>query len=165
MQTSRLEIRFPTEKDRVHFVQLFSDEDFMVFSGGALDANDANRRFDEMLRRVGELSFAKQPVIELVTAEIIGYAGVDFFEFEGEQRLEFGYRLVQAARGRGYATEAGEALLARAAQTFEGEIIAMIDPRNQPSHRVASKLGFRFWKQATADGHVADLYRIWISQG
>ena len=53
-----------------------------------------------------ELTFAKQPVIERATGTIVGYAGVNWFDFEGERRLEFGWRLVPEARGKGYATEA-----------------------------------------------------------
>jgi RimJ/RimL family protein N-acetyltransferase len=163
MQTPRLEIRLPTEADRGRFVQLFGDESFMVFSDGGLDAEGANRRFDQMLARAEELPFAKQPVIELASGLVIGYMGVDFFDFEGQRRLEFGYRLVQEARGRGFATEAGRAVLDAASRTFQGEILAMINPRNQASRRVASKLGFQFWKQAMVDGHLVDLNRIWIS--
>ena len=111
MLTDRLEIRPPTEDDRVTFVRFFGDDEFMVFSGGALDENAANRRFDEMLVRAAELPFAKQPVIERSTGLTVGYSGVNWFEFEGEQRLEYGYRLVPEARGKGYATEASRALL------------------------------------------------------
>lgn len=162
MWTSRLEVRLPVEEDRGPFVELFGDERFMVFSSGVLDADGANRRFDRILELAEKLSFAKQPIIEADTGRIVGYAGVDRFEFEGEQRLEFGYRLAPEARGRGYATEAGRALLALAAQTFSGEILAMIDPRNQPSQGVAAKLGFEFSKQAEVDGYLVDLYRVRI---
>ena len=132
----------------------------MVFSDGVLDEEGANRRFDLMLVRAGELPFAKQPVIERATGEIVGYTGVDRFDFEGYSRLEYGYRLVPAARGRGYATEAGRAVLDSAAETFNGEILAMIDPVNQPSRNVAGKLGFSFWKQALVDGYLVDLHRL-----
>lgn len=157
--TPRLEVRLPAEGDRERFVQLFGDEDFMVFSG-VLDVDSAHRRFDEMLERAAELSFAKQPVIERRTGSIIGYSGVDWFDFEEQRRLEYGYRLVPEARGKGYATEAGRALLTLAEATFAGEILAMIDPRNVPSQNVVRKLGFVFWKQAVVSGFLDNLYRL-----
>jgi RimJ/RimL family protein N-acetyltransferase len=157
--TARLELRLPVESDRARFVDLFCDECFMVFSSGVLDSQGAHRRFDEMLARSAELSFAKQPVIERNTGSIVGYSGVNFFEFEGQQRLEYGYRLVPDARGKGYATEAGRALLNVAEESFAGEILAMIDPRNFRSQNVARKLGFVFWKQAVVDGFIDNLYR------
>jgi RimJ/RimL family protein N-acetyltransferase len=161
--TPRLEVRLPVEADRERFVQLFGDERFMVFSAGVLDPDRAHRRFDEMLERAAELPFAKQPVIERRTGSIIGYSGVDSFEFEGQRRLEYGYRLVPDARGKGYATEAGRAILTVAAETFSGEILAMIDPTNDPSQNVARKLGFVFWKRAVADGFLVDLHRLQVS--
>lgn len=131
----------------------------MVFSGGLLTAAAAHARFDEMLVRGAELAFAKQPVIERSTGVIIGYSGVNWFEFEGRRRLEFGYRLVPEARGKGYATEASRAMLAKAAETFRGEVLAMIDPTNRASQNVSQKLGFTFWKQAVVDGFLDDIYR------
>jgi RimJ/RimL family protein N-acetyltransferase len=160
--TSRLEVRLPRESDRARFVELFCDDDFMVFSSGVLTTDAAHDRFDEMLIRGAELPFAKQPVIERSTGMIVGYAGVNWFDFEGRRRLEFGYRLVPEARGRGHATEAGRAVIARAAQTFRGEILAMIDPTNHPSQNVAGKLGFAFWKPANVDGWLVNMYRLWI---
>jgi RimJ/RimL family protein N-acetyltransferase len=162
MLTPRLKVRLPVEADRVRFVELFCDESFMVFSGGVLDIDAANRRFDEMLLRAEELPFAKQPVIERATGTVIGYSGTNWFEFEGRNRLEFGYRLTPEARGRGYATEASLAVLAKAAESFRGELYAMIDPRNHPSQNVARKLGFQFWKQAIVMGYLDNVYRLEI---
>lgn len=162
MFTERLELRLPVEADRARFVELFGDEEFMVFSGGVLDERAANQRFDRMLTRASELPFAKQPVIERSTGMIVGYAGVDTFEFEGESRLEFGWRLASDARGRGYATEAIRAVLEVARANYEGEILAMIDPRNVPSQNVARKVGFRFWKEAVVHGFLDGLYRLRI---
>src|ERR1700733_5665379 len=73
--TARLEVRLPRESDRDRFVELFGNEDFMVFSSGVLTVDAANDRFDEMLMRGAEVAFAKQPLIEKVTGLIIGYAG------------------------------------------------------------------------------------------
>jgi len=159
MLTARLEIRRPHEGDRQRFVQLFCDRAFMVFSSGVLDQKAANRRFDRMLERAVELSFAKQPIIERSSGTIIGYSGADTFEFEGESRLEYGYRLVPEARGQGYATEAGLAVLA-AASTYCGEVLAFIDPSNHPSRNVLRKLGFQFWKTVTWEGGPTDFYRL-----
>jgi RimJ/RimL family protein N-acetyltransferase len=159
MLTERLEVRPVREADRSRFVELFGDPEFMVFSDGVHDEHSAQARFDEMLRTSNGLPFAKQPVIERATNTIVGYSGVAWFDFEGARRLEYGYRLAPEARGRGYATEAGRALLAVAAATFHGELLAMIDPTNRASSNVIGKLGFTFWKQAEIDGYVDDLYR------
>jgi RimJ/RimL family protein N-acetyltransferase len=164
MLTPRLEVRLPVEGDRRRFLQLFCDDDFMAFTAGMLDVEAANHRFDEMLLRGEELSFAKQPVIELATGVIIGYSGADWFEFEGLNRLEFGYRLIPEARGRGFATEASRAVLAKSAEIFRGDMLAIIDPKNHASVNVARKLGFLFWKPTTIDnGYPVNIFRLHIS--
>ena len=76
--------------------------------------------------------------------------------------MEWGYRLVPESRGFGYATEASQALLARARETFSGELLAIIDPANHASQNVCRKLGFVFRKQALVDGDVANLYTLAI---
>ena len=82
--------------------------------------------------------------------------GVDYIDFE----LEWGYRLVPECRGRGYATEASQALLAEAHQTYAGEVLAVIAPENLASQNVCRKLGFTFWKQAPVDGDLRNLYTL-----
>jgi len=160
MLTDRLEIRPPVEADRGRFVELFADDQFMVFTGGVLNRQRADERFDRMLTNISEQPFAKQPVIEQATGLLLGYSGIAWIEFEGERWPEFGYRLCSAGRGKGYATEAGLALLDLARSCFTGTILAIIDPTNDPSMRVADKLGFRYWKQAPIYGDLCNVYRI-----
>ncbi len=158
--TERLEVRLAVEADRCRFVELFRDPAFMEFSAGVHDLRSANARFDAMLDTAARVPFAKQPVIERASGEIVGYSGAAWFEFEGAKRLEFGYRLVPHVRGRGYATEAGRALLKIAAESFDGELLAMIDRQNVASRRVIAKLGFEFWKiAADSDGYHVEFYR------
>lgn len=37
-------------------------------------------------------------------------------------------------------------------------IFALIDPTNEPSQRVAQKLGFRLWKLAEVDGLITEVH-------
>lgn len=157
--TERLEIRDPVEADRNRFVDLFGDDAFMVFSGGRLDESGAHARFDHMLELAAELPFAKRPIVERSTGLVVGYTGVDRFEFEGSTELEFGWRLVPQARGRGYATEAARAVMSVMEREFTGTVIAMIDPENQASKSVARRVGFEFWKLAHIDGCTEEIHR------
>jgi RimJ/RimL family protein N-acetyltransferase len=158
--TARLLIRPPREADRPRFVQLFRDQDFMVFNPGLRAEAAAEARFDHMLAVSQAIPFAKQPVIERSSAVIVGYTGVDHIDLEGRTHLEWGYRLTPECRGRGYATEAAQALLAKASQTYTGELLAIIAPENQPSQRVAHKLGFTYWKQIRIEGEPRNLYAL-----
>ncbi|MGH9107820.1 MAG: GNAT family N-acetyltransferase [Acidimicrobiales bacterium] len=157
--TERLEVRPPTEADRLRFVELFCDEDFMVFYG-VMSEVKANAWFDRMLALCARTTFAKQPIVERSTGVVIGYTGVDWIEFEERRWLEWGYRLTSEARGKGYATEASSALLDVAAREYKGEILGIIHPENLPSHNVIRKLGFDYWKQAPVEGELRDLYHL-----
>ncbi|MBZ2197701.1 GNAT family N-acetyltransferase [Occultella gossypii] len=147
IETGRLTIRPPVEEDRDSFVAMFTDEAFTVFSDGVHDVASANARFDGMLLLADAVPYAKQPVIERATAAIVGYTGVGTAVVDGLDRLEWGWRFVPEARGRGYATEATTALLAVADRFTDGELLCLIDPRNAASRRVADKVGFRWWKR------------------
>ena len=135
------------------------DSDFMVYSAtGPLDRLAANTRFDHMVVLARELVFGKQAIIETSTGSLVGYVGADEFEFGGERRLEFGYRLVREARGSGYATEAAHALLELAASEWRGELLALIDPANAASRNVLVKTGFEFVEHIKINGDRVDLY-------
>ena len=159
MLTERLEMRSLVEADRSRFVELAGDDAFMVYSGGVHSRASANEWVDRLLLRATQYPFAKQPVIERVTGRIVGYCGVDIATFEHAPCLEFGYRLIPTARGKGYATEAGLALLEMARRTYRGELFAFIDPRNTPSQRVIGKLGFTFLRLALVEGFMDNVYR------
>lgn len=158
--TGRLQVRPPREADRDRFVELFCDEDFMVFYPGVLTEEEANGKFDHMVAVCQALPFGKQPVVELSSGLVVGYTGVDYIDFEGKTWLEWGYRLVPECRGLGYATEASQGLLAKAHQTYAGELLAIIAPENLASQNVCRKLGFTFWKQAPVDGDIRNLYTL-----
>ena len=157
--TPRLRVRRATELDRPRFVELFRDEAFMAYSGGPLAADQAHARFDRILARCRELSFAKQPIVERCTGVVVGYTGVDWIEFDGRRWLEWGYRLVPTARGKGYATEASLGLLEVARNDDAGDVLGIIHPDNRASQNVIRKLGFGYWKQVPVQGDLRDLYR------
>lgn len=125
-----------------------------------LTEEEAGDRFDHMVAVCQAIPFGKQPVVELSSGLVVGYTGVDYIDLDGKTWLEWGYRLVPECRGRGYATEASQALLAKAHQTYAGELLAIIAPENLPSQNVCRKLGFAFWKQAPVDGDIWNLYTL-----
>lgn len=143
IETERLVLRAPEEADRARLVELFTDPAFMVFFyGGVYDEPAAHERFDAMVERCAELAYAKQAVVERSSGRIVGYTGVDWYDTRSGRALELGYRLEPAARGKGYATEASQAILAAARQAAVAEIHGLVDAANEPSRHVLGKLGF-----------------------
>ncbi len=156
VETDRLVLRAPTERDRARFVELFTDEAFTVFSDGVHDTKSANARFDGMLSLSGAVPYAKQPIIERTSGVIVGYTGIATAVIDGVDRLEWGWRLAPTARGHGFATEATTALLEVADAHDDGEMLCIIAPENHASIRVAHKVGFRWWRQLAWNGDPAD---------
>jgi len=149
LETERLIIRIPVERDRERMIELFTDPEFTVFSNGVHDLESANVRFDRMLALAEVVPYAKQPVIERSSGMIVGYTGVGTVVLDGldeVDRLEWGWRFVPEARGQGYATEATNALLAAADHYDNGEVLCIIDVANHPSRRVADKAAFEWWR-------------------
>lgn len=150
------------ESDRARFVELFTDPEFMVFFG-VQSVDSAHRYIDHLLGVNAQVPFAKQPIVVRKSGAIVGYAGADWFDLDGNQELEFGYRLVPDARGIGYATEASLALLDMAGASFDGTIYALIHESNTASISTIGKIGFEYWKQGLIDGALRNLYR-WHSE-
>ena len=151
IETERLLLRRPVEADRNRFVELFTDDEFMVF-GARLNIDSANARFDDMLDMSELVAYAKQPIVERSSGTIMGYTGVGVISFDGAEYLEWGWRLLPAARGKGFATEAETALLALADGTDDGKMLCFIEPDNTASRSVADKVGFDWWKHADWNG-------------
>ena len=97
-------------------------------------------------------------VVEKASGQMIGHMA--FHLWFAPETYEIGWAFSHAHQGKGYATEAGRALVAYAFETLEAHrIIATCQPQNVASWRVAEKLGLK------REGHFrACLYRapgIW----
>lgn len=78
------------------------------------------------------------------SGQILGFGGVRP-PLPGEDFVNLYYRFRTTAWGNGYATEVGRAALALAAKAAPGApVIALIRPRNEPSIRVAQRLGMHY---------------------
>ncbi len=76
------------------------------------------------------------------TGEFVGDCGLTPQRVDGVTDIEVGYHVRACLQGRGLATEAGAACRDYARDVLgAGRLIAIIDPRNQPSQRVAENLG------------------------
>jgi RimJ/RimL family protein N-acetyltransferase len=103
------------------------------------------RRLAEWTLRVGDgiddAPFNAYVVRERTSSRLIGSAG--FHAAPVDETVEIGYGLVEAARGKGYATEACIALVETAFATGQiRRVLASVDERNVASHRVLVRCGF-----------------------
>lgn len=152
--TDRLAIRpyDPDDHEQMHEV-LYGDPVAMAMIGGAVSPDETARRvraYAEMHVRRGYACWA---VEERETGLLVGEAGLQPFDGGGPE-VELAYALGTAYHGRGFATEAGRAVLAEAFGPLGlGEIVAVTRDDNAASRRVLDKLGFVPAGRRTAWGH------------
>ena len=125
-----------------------------------------------MLRFVGHwalLGYGLLLVEERATGRAVGEVGLgDFHRGLGDDFdpfPEFAWMISSDVHGRGYATEAAQAMLDWMEAAFApSRTVCIIDPENGPSLRVAEKLGFHpFGHAAYKDKPIVKLRRLVVS--
>lgn len=145
LETDRLIIRPWRAEDRPAFAALMSDPAVMQYVHGSLPFSEAE--VDEWLgrqaRQLAQHDVCMGAVIEKATGRLIGLSGTQPLGTTGD--LEIGWIFEQKAWGHGYATEAGRAAMAHVLETLgRPRVVAIIDPENEPSKRVAARLGMQY---------------------
>jgi len=106
--------------------------------------------------------FGLWAVVHKPDRRVIGYCGLTRFDdIDGQPEIEIGYRLARDFWGRGLATEAAGAVRDYAFGVLVlPRLVAMIDPRNRASIRVAEKNGLRYEKDVIFRESLRNLYVI-----
>jgi len=90
----------------------------------------------------GDEAWGHRQVVERASGLVVG--GIGFFGPPHGGEVEIGYGIVPSRQGRGYATEALQAMIAMAwADSRVLTVAAGTDPGNAASQRVLAKAGFR----------------------
>lgn len=103
----------------------------------------------ENIRRVQarweKYGFSWWAIREKASGAIAGVACLQHLANVEGAPLEIGWRLVPAHNGKGYATEAAQAIIEFAAeQKGATYLVAVADPENLPSQRVMQRLGMTY---------------------
>lgn len=94
-------------------------------------------------RNLAEHGVCMGAAIEKSSGRLAGIAGVQPLGTTAD--LEIGWVFGRHAWGRGYATEAGAAAMRHVLETLvRPRVVAIIDPDNVPSKRVAARLGMEY---------------------
>lgn len=144
LTTPRLLLRPQETADSEVFHQLWSERDPRVPAHRRLDAQGTPSVEDiaNDIRTSGSASLLLSAVLR-ESSELIGYAGLVFSGKGAEGEPEIAFELLQRTHGNGYATEAGEAVLAWASDLGHRRLWASVWDWNLASLRVLEKLGFR----------------------
>lgn len=164
LETARLRLRAFRHEDFEPILAMVGDGAVMRHISGPQPREDAWRR---MLAGPGcwaLLGYGYWVVERSEDGKVIGQAGLADFKRAMEPGIEglpeLGYVFAAEAHGQGYASEAVAAILAWADDMLAPEqIVAIIDPDNAPSIRLAERAGFAVREPATYKGEPILLFR------
>jgi RimJ/RimL family protein N-acetyltransferase len=143
-ETERLLIRSHEAGDVEPLARLWCDPTATAYMGGPRDFGRVCQSIREDVALPERPPFDLWAVIERATGDVIGHCGLLDKEIEGHPEIELVYIVAPRLWGRGYATEAGEAIKSYALTSLgRDRLVALIHPDNRASARVAEKLGFR----------------------
>jgi ribosomal-protein-alanine N-acetyltransferase len=145
LETERLRIRpLEPEGDAEPIFELWGDAEAMRFvRPPSRSIDEARNRLEEIVA-LGGSGWGMWALDERETGRLVGLAGLFPLEWKGPE-IELAYHLVPSRWGRGYATEAGAALLDAAwRETGLDHVVAVAFEENRGSTRVMEKLGMTY---------------------
>ena len=165
LETKRLIIREWRETDVDHYLTSSKDVGYNVFSIPGqflvIDKNEAIKIIKQRILRFEQKGLGKFLVFLKGSEQFIGTCGLDYYNLDGRQEMELGYRLLLNHWGKGYATEAAEAILNYGLVNLKiPRIIAFAIPQNTQSLKIIEKLGFRFLNEFEHAGLLHKLFEV-----
>jgi RimJ/RimL family protein N-acetyltransferase len=161
----RLTFREMTEGDLDDMAALLGDEDVMRFYPRPRTRGEARDWIALNQRRYRDHGFGLWIISKRDSGELVGDCGLTIQRVDGADELEVGYHVRTSMQRQGYATEAAAASRDFARDVLEASrLIAIINPLNVPSRRVATKIGLTMEKRAAApSGNEAVIYAAALS--
>lgn len=145
IETDRLIIRAVLNEDAEPNARLWSDPVTMQFMGGPRDHALILRETPRIASLQAGQELGIWSVIEKTTDKLVGNCGLVQKEISGKDEHEIVYLFFSSAWGRGYATEAAGAVQEHALRRLRlPHVVALINPRNIASERVATRLGMHY---------------------
>lgn len=163
LETNRLRIRRLQESDLVALSSLFTNPTVMQFSikGRPLTPAEITEQLKQYFAQYQRFGFSNWAVELKENSTFIGIAGIHHMLVDNIDEIEIGYRLLPAYWGHGYATEAVMAIRDYAFNTLGmRRLIAIIEPKNERSIRVAEKLNMAYEKDTICFGKFVRVYAL-----
>lgn len=148
-QTSRLVIGRLSAEHIASLCGIWCDPAVMRYMGGPRDPVKVREALTEELNGTPE-TYTLWPVVEKSSGEVIGDCGLLEKEQDGRKDIELVYVIGSAHQRRGFGFEAASAIRDYAFRRLGLErLVALIEPSNVPSQRLAEKLGFTAGRMVT----------------
>jgi len=160
LETERLILRCPEERDLDGFAEMMADEQAMRFLGGVKPRTEAWRTIAILAGSCVLRGYTLFSVIDRASGEWLGRVGPWFPE--AWPGAEVGWGLKRSAWGKGYATEAAVAAMDFAFdQLGWNEVIHTILPDNAPSQAVARRVGSRYLRRGRLPAPIDIELDVW----
>jgi RimJ/RimL family protein N-acetyltransferase len=146
-RAARLLLRRFTPADAGAMYRIYRDAEVMRFMGPppASVADEAANLRAHVAKYYDRLGFGLWAVVRKDTGELIGRCGLLRSEIGGRMETEISYLLGRGHWGQGFAAEAAGAVLAYGFHLLAmPRIVAVIDPANHASRRVAERIGMTY---------------------
>jgi RimJ/RimL family protein N-acetyltransferase len=141
-RTRRLFLREVVEADADALGPCFADPATMTFYPAPRDRRQTHAWIAAQRDSYAARGYGLWAACERATGAFAGYCGLAPQELDGRPEIEVGYLVRRDLWNRGLASEAARAVLRMARRRFPGlRPIALIDPENAASKRVAEKIG------------------------
>jgi [ribosomal protein S5]-alanine N-acetyltransferase len=146
LETDRLILRHPRVDEAAIYRRLWAERDPRVPPHRQIDP-EGRPTVEDIAAHISAEREESAPGILAVerksAADVIGYCGLVFHGNGSPDEPELAYELLRAARGCGYATEAGRAVVTWVSEAGYQRLWATVRDWNAASRRVLEKLGFR----------------------
>jgi RimJ/RimL family protein N-acetyltransferase len=167
LTTDRLVLRPFTLEDLEELARLHAEPSFWWYPlRGAMTMQETKTFLERVIERYGSDGFGVEALVDRAGGMMVGWAGLAVPHFLPEilPAVEVGWRLGQAHRGRGLATEAGSASLRWGfTEAALERIVSIYEPENAASGYVMERLGFTHLTTTTTPRgetvHVTELTR------
>ena len=156
VETERLRLRRLQASDAAAMDRVFADPEVMQYSDGVKTPAWVREWLASSEQQYYEpWGFGPWAVVKRSSETVLGYCGLFRFpDIDGVPEIELGYRLARAYWGQGFATEAALAVRDHAFETLRlPRLIALIDPANTASIRVAENIGMHHEKDVMLEGY------------
>jgi RimJ/RimL family protein N-acetyltransferase len=158
VETARLRLRAHTAADFEASLPMWNDPIVTRFIGGRpYTAEEVWQRLQRYAGSWALLGHGFWAIEDKATGKLVGEVGLmdakrDIDPPFGKDR-ELGWALLPGVHGRGYASEALQAALDWEKRHFDGDcLVALIDPDNAPSIKLAHRFGFTERARTTYKG-------------
>ena len=160
LETERLLLRCPEERDLDAFAEMMADPEAAKFLGGVVPRAVVWRSIAGLAGSWVIKGYGMFSVVEKASGRWVGRIGP--WQPEGWPGPEVAWGLHPAAWGKGYATEAAEACIDFAFDRLGwNEVIHTIDPGNAPSQAVAKRVGSRYLRPGRLPDPIAIDLDVW----